>query len=411
MLQPFLPAGGGEKMRTARIGSLMALKSPDRMPKRMPQPKIVISINASWNIVNFRKGLIAALRPAGFQVVALAPSDASTPLLLALGVEHHAIEMNSQGVSPREDLKLLWRYRRALRRIRPAIFLGYTAKPNIYGSLAAHSLGIPVINNVSGLGTAFIKQGWLTRIVSGLYRLAFARSATVFFQNPDDLAMFVRARLVQERKARLLPGSGIDLQEFALPPAWKEDPAQFTFLLIARLLWDKGVGEFVEAARQVRARHPDARFQLLGFLDVANRTAVSRSDVEAWVAQGLVEYLGHADDVRPFIAAADCIVLPSYREGLPRVLLEGAAMGKPLITTDVPGCRQVVDDAYNGFLCTVRDASSLAEAMSKMLALPAEQRAAMGAAGRRKIEAEYDERIAIERYLIAIEEALHRRSG
>lgn len=373
----------------------------------MKQKTAVISINASWNIFNFRRGLIAALQEQGFRVVALAPPDDYSSRLAELGVEFRPIEIDKQGVSPRRDLMLLGRYYGALRAIRPAVFLGYTAKPNIYGSLAAHALGIPVINNVSGLGTAFIKQGLLTRIVSALYRLAFSRSATVFFQNDEDKAMFERARIVRGNKTRLLPGSGINLSEFA-PPVARGRTDTICFLMIARLLWDKGVGEYVEAARRLRSQHPNAHFQLLGFLDVPNRTAVSRVDVEGWVAEGVIDYLGDCEDVRPFISAADCIVLPSYREGLPRVLLEGAAMAKPLIATDVPGCRHVIEQGTNGYLCDVRNAHSLAAAMRKMARLTPDEREELGRAGRAKVEAQFDERIVIERYVEALSEAIAR---
>lgn len=367
---------------------------------------VVISINASWNIVNFRRGLIAGLQRAGFRVVALAPPDDYSGRFAGLGVDYVPIEIDKQGVSPARDLGLLWRYRQALKAIGPSVYLGYTAKPNIYGSLAAHSLGIPVINNVAGLGTAFIKQGLLTRIVSSLYRLAFRRSATVFFQNRDDMDMFVGAGTVTASQARLLPGSGIDLQHFRPDPAGGSHDGGFRFLLIARLLWDKGVREYVEAARLVRAEAPHAVFQMLGFLDVANRTAVPRADVEAWAAEGLIDYLGTSDDVRPAIAAADAIVLPSYREGLPRVLLEGAAMAKPLIATDVPGCRHVVEDNVNGYLCVAREAGSLAEAMLKLIRLSEAGRAAMGRAARAKVEEEYSEEIMVDRYLEEIGAAL-----
>jgi glycosyltransferase involved in cell wall biosynthesis len=372
----------------------------------MSRRTAVISINASWNIVNFRRGLIAGLQRAGFRVVALAPRDEYSGRLADLGVVYVPIEMDKDGTSPVRDLQLLWRYRRALAEIRPDVYLGYTAKPNIYGSLAAHSLGIRVINNVAGLGTAFIKQSLLTRIVSRLYKAAFRRSATVFFQNRDDMEMFVGNGLVRAGQARLLPGSGIDLEAFRPDPRGGSRDGLFRFLLIARLLWDKGVREYVEAARLVRAEAPHARFQILGFLDVANRTAVPRSEVEAWVTEGLIDYLGTADDVRPAIAAADAVVLPSYREGLPRVLLEGGAMGKPLIATDVPGCRHVVSDGFNGFLAEVRDARSLAGAMLKLLRLPPADRDALGAAARDKVEREFGENIMVERYLSAIDEAL-----
>ena len=370
----------------------------------MSRKKVLLSINASWNIVNFRSGLIRALQRQGYEVWAIAPPDRFSEELIGLGVDYHPIAMDKQGVSPLRDLLLLLRYWRELGRIRPDVYLGYTAKPNIYGSLAARARGIAVINNVSGLGTAFIRKSWLTRMVKALYRLAFRGSRTVFFQNEEDLDQFVRERIVHIGKARLLPGSGIDLGHFQPAPAGKG--GSFVFLLIGRMLWDKGVGEYVEAARIVREKLPDARFRLLGPLDVANRTAVARSEVESWVAEGLIDYLGEADDVRPHIAEADCIVLPSYREGLPRTLLEGAAMARPLIATDVPGCRTLVEHGVNGKLCAVRDSGALAAAMLEVANLSAEERARLGAAGRAKVEAGYGEERVASLYLEAIEEAL-----
>jgi glycosyltransferase involved in cell wall biosynthesis len=375
----------------------------------MAKIRTVLSINASWNLVNFRLGLIRGLQEAGHEVVGLAPADAYSERLAAENVEHRAIAMDVTSTSPLGDIGLLLRYWRALRALRPTVYLGYTAKPNIYGSLAAHSLGIAVINNVSGLGTAFMRRGPLRSIVTSLYRLAFRRSATVFFQNEEDRDLFVTERIVRPHQARLLPGSGIDIDRFRPVQAPSSRQAGFTFLLIARLLRDKGVAEYVEAARQLRRHHPNACFQLLGFLDVANRTAVSREEVNAWVDEGLIDYLGASDDVRPFIAAADCIVLPSYREGLPRTLLEGAAMAKPLIATDVPGCRQVVDDGVNGFLCAVKDAGALADAMARMISLGDDARGHMGEAARSKVVQHYDERIAIRHYLEAIGDALAAR--
>lgn len=371
----------------------------------MAQPTVVISINSCWNIVNFRRGILGALRGQGCRVVALAPHDESAAGLIEMGIEVVPLPMEREGVSPIQDLRLAGRYYRALARIRPDLFLGYTVKPNVYGSLAAHALGIPVINNVSGLGTAFIRQGWLTRIVSALYRYAFRKSQVVFFQNRDDQELFLAKRLVRSDQARLLPGSGIDLERFR--PAPESDGGDgITFLLIARMLWDKGIGEYIGAARLLRQRYPAARFQLVGFLDVPNRTAVPREAVEQWVQEGLVEYLGAVEDVRPFIAAADCIVLPSYREGLPRTLLEGAAMGKPLIASDVPGCRHIVADGENGHLCAARSAESLAEAMARIAALPERERREMGTRGRRRVEREFDERVVIQAYLDAVSEAL-----
>lgn len=371
------------------------------------QRTAVISINASWNVVNFRRGLVESLRAQGWRVVALTPADAWSDRLAGIGAEHVPIAIDSLGLSPLRDLALLRRYRRRLARMKPDIFLGYTAKPNVWGSLAARSLGIPVINNISGLGTAFVEPGPLRRILSTLYRIALRRSATVFFQNPVDLELFRAKRLVRADQARLLPGSGIDLDRFR--PAEARAPGPFAFLFVGRLLWQKGVREYVEAARIVRREQPDARFRMLGFLDAPNRSAVTRGEVEAWQAEGLIDYLGATDDVRPQLAAADCLVLPSWREGLPRSLLEGAAMARPLIATDVPGCRHVVEHEANGLLCAPRDPEALAEAMLRMIRLTAAERAAMGAAGRARVERDFSERAVIDAYLEAIERAVSRR--
>jgi glycosyltransferase involved in cell wall biosynthesis len=361
--------------------------------------KIIISINTSWNVVNFRKGLIEALRSHGYDVVIAAPRDEYSSLISAMGCRYVELEMDNSGTSPLRDMALLWRCWRLLRRERPLAFVGFTIKPNVFGSIAANLNGIPVINNISGLGTAFVRGGLLLRIAKALYRVALARSRMVFFQNDDDRMLFVDGHLVRKEQTGLLPGSGIDLVRFAPPSEARTRSDAIVFLLVARLLWDKGVGEFIAAARLVRQEMPEVRFQLLGFLDVENRTAVSRQNVEQWVGEGLVEYLGATDDVRPFLRAADCVVLPSYREGTPRSLLEAAAMGKPLIATDVPGCREVVDHAVNGFLCKVRDPDDLASKMIEFAMMEDASRARMGAQSRGKVERQFSETIVIEKYM------------
>lgn len=386
----------------------MKEKSEGAEPAR-GQARVAVAINSSWNVINFRLGLVKALQRDGYDVVALTPEDRHTEQLTANGVGHVPIAMDKKGLSPVRDAFLLARYYRVLREVRPDVLLAFTAKPNVYASLAAHALGIPVVNNVAGLGTAFVTERWLTKLLRRLYRLAFRRSKTVFFQNRDDMDMFVRGRIARADQAVLLPGSGVDLDRFrpAAPSAPRDD---FRFILIARLLWEKGIGEYVEAARRVRAAAPNARFQILGFVDVDNAAAVTPRDLDRWQSEGLVEYLGAADDVRPHIAAADCVVLPTfYREGMPRVLLEASAMGKPLITTDVAGCRDVIEDGRNGFLCAPRSAEALAEALLKILRLGPANLKAFSQAARRKAELEFDESIIIARYREAIRSALATR--
>jgi glycosyltransferase involved in cell wall biosynthesis len=269
-------------------------------------------------------------------------------------------------------------------------------------------LGIPVINNVSGLGTAFIKQGLITRIATNLYRQAFRQSATVFFQNDEDRALFVAAGIVDAERTRLLPGSGVDLERFKPVPESEGLSAgrPFVFILVARLLWDKGAQEYVDAARIVKRQYPAARFQILGSSDVDNRTAVPRATLDRWIGEGLVEHLGAAEDVRPYIASSDCVVLPSYREGLPRSLLEASAMARPIVATAVPGIRDVVEDKVTGLLCAPRNAESLAKAMITMIEMPSEARTGMGRAGRAKVERDFSISLVTDRYLDAIDRAL-----
>lgn len=368
----------------------------------LKKKKIVIALNTAWNLFNFRAGLIRAMVAAGYEVIAVAPNDQYAARLAELGCRYIALPMDNKGTNPLMDTLLFLRFLRLFWRERPEVFLGYTIKPNVYGSLAARLAGVAIINNIAGLGTAFIRDSWLTRLVRLLYKVALSGSSHVFFQNNDDLQLFVAKGLVAPDKVSRLPGSGIDLDAFR--PQTKRDGGgdSFTFLLVARLLRDKGVGEYVDAARIVSKAHPEAKFQILGFLDAQNQTAVTREEMSAWVAEGVVEYLGVSDDVRPFLAEADCVVLPSYREGVPRSLLEGAAMARPLVATDVVGCRDVVRDGVNGLLCKVADAPDLAARMLDMLNLPREERMRMGLAGRQIMENEFDERVVINQYLSVI---------
>ncbi|MDO9010563.1 MAG: glycosyltransferase family 4 protein [Gallionella sp.] len=374
----------------------------------MPR-KVLIALNTAWNLVNFRAGLIRALVAKGYEVVAVAPSDEYAARLAELGCRFVALPMDNKGTHPGRDLLLFFRFLKLLRRERPDVFLGYTVKPNVYGSLAAHVLGIPVVNNIAGLGAVFIRDNWLTRLVQLLYKTALSRSHHVFFQNDEDSLMFVERGLVAADKVSRLPGSGVDLNKFYYQPVLEQGNNQFRFLLVARMLRDKGIGEYVDGARIVRKKYPNVIFQLLGFVDVENPTAISNGEIIAWEKEGVVEYLGAADDVRPYLAAADCVVLPSYREGVPRSLLEAAAIGRPIIATDAVGCRDVVDDGVNGLLCCVADVSDLVEKLLIMVEMPFEMRGAMGLAGRKKVELEFDEQIVINFYLRVIKKIIESR--
>jgi glycosyltransferase involved in cell wall biosynthesis len=363
---------------------------------------VVIAANSSWNIVTFRQGLIRAIREAGYEPLVVASVDAAAEERMAsLGVERIPVDIERSGLNPLADLRLLLQYRRILKQRAPAAFLGFTIKPNIYGTIAASSAGIPVVANVSGLGTVFLNGGSLMKFVILMYRFALRRANLIFFQNPEDRELFVNKRIVRREQTRVLPGSGIDLRQYGPAPLPDGPP---TFLLIARLLGDKGVREYAEAARSLGEVLPGAKFQLLGPLDHENRTSIDPGELDQWVAEGAVEYLGSSDDVRPFIERASVVVLPSYREGLPRSLLEGAAMGRPLIATDVPGCRELVQEGVNGLLCGVRDPVSLAGAMLKLGQMSAEQRRIMGQAARTLVEERFSEDIVLRAYLDALAE-------
>jgi glycosyltransferase involved in cell wall biosynthesis len=370
-----------------------------------PSKEVWIAINTTWNIFNFRRGLIVALGEAGFRVAAYGPPDEYIDRVKSAGARYVPMHLNNASTHPLRELVTLWRMLILLQRERPALLLTYTPKVNIYLALAARVWGIPVVANVSGLGRTFIAGGWLTRVARVLYRIAFSWPKWIFFQNTEDRAVFCDAGLAKAERTALLPGSGVDVSRFS-PRQKAHENGTFVFLMVARLMWDKGVGEYVEAARQLKAEFPGVSFQLMGFLDVLSPSAVPRSDVEVWVREGVIDYLGHSDDMVPFYAESDCVVLPSYREGMPKTLLEAASMGLPAITTDVPGCRQAVVDGETGLLCKVRDAASLADTMRRMLLLPAGHRAAMGATARERIVREFDEQIVVGRYMEVVKQIL-----
>lgn len=345
-----------------------------------------VLLNGSYaeSLVNFRGPLIRAMVDKGLRVHVSAPQippDVATAVR-AMGAVPHSLKMQRTGLGPFSDLHYLWQLFALIRKLRPTLVVGYTIKPNIWGSIASALNGVRSASMVTGLGYAFIEDAGIKRkLVQGvarqLYRLATAANAVVVFQNPDDRRDFIEAGCLRSSvKARLVNGSGVDIAHFT-PAVLPENPV---FLLIARLLWSKGVGEYADAAASLRQRFPSARFVLAGFLD-EGPDAASKADLERWIGQG-VEFVGRLDDVRPAIAAASIFVLPSYREGTPRTVLEAMAMGRPIITTDAPGCRETTTDGDNGLLVPVGDSAALATAMERLM----EDSALRGRMGRRSRE-------------------------
>jgi glycosyltransferase involved in cell wall biosynthesis len=343
---------------------------------------------------------VRALQASDHEVHAIAPEDEYTPYLVEAGCHYHRVKMDSRGANPIKDSALILELLMIYRKVKPDVILHYTIKPNVYGTLAASILKIPAVNNVCGLGTVFLRNNLVSWIAMALYRISFRFAHKVFFQNPDDLQLFQDKNLVPRHTVDLLPGSGIDLKRFQ-PMAFSRNKT-FTFLLISRLITDKGVLEYIEAVRSLKASGVQAKFQVLGAMDPEHKRGIKTNVIQEWITSGTIEYLGTTDDVRQYIERADCVVLPSYREGTPRTLLEAASSAKPIIATDVPGCNHVVENNYNGLLCWLKDSTDLAAKMMAMASLQDEALQAFGRNGRTKMESEYDESVVINKYLTTL---------
>lgn len=372
--------------------------------------KIVVTSNTSWSLYNFRLGLMNALKKEGFHVIAVAPEDEYSEKLKKhfdfIALKH----LDRKGKNPLKDIKLLVEYLSVYRKLKPELVINYTIKPNIYSSIACRLLRIKTISVITGLGYVYVRRGWIEKIVDMLYKIALSGNEKIVFQNKEDYEEFLRRGIVTHVKALYIPGSGVNTEYFS-PSIFNELNNRdeiFTFLMVSRLLWDKGVGEYVECARRIKEEFSEVRFWLLGPLDRGNPSAVPEEKLKEWVEEVLVEYLGVAEDVRPFICKADCVVLPTYyREGLPRTILEAMAMEKPVITTDAPGCREAVIDGFNGFLIKPKDVKSLFQAMERMLILSPDERMEMGKRGRELVLEKFDEKIVIAKYLEIIEGSVH----
>ncbi|MHC1696853.1 MAG: glycosyltransferase family 4 protein [Geobacteraceae bacterium] len=354
--------------------------------------KIVVLASYAKSLIRFRRELLIEFAERGYEVIACAPEDdnETSARLKEMGINYRTIPLERAGMNPYRDLCSCFRIAAMLREIRPEIVLGYTIKPVIYGSLAARIAGVSrIYSMMTGLGYAFIGKGykqWLTNQLSRiLYRLALGLNKSVFFQNQDDRALFVGLGLVRDERTVILNGSGVDLEYFGESAPVAAPPS---FLLIARLLRDKGIMEYAEAARILKQRYPLAMFRLLGPFDV-NPSAIDPTAVKQWQESGFMEYLGETEDVRPFIASTGVYVLPSYREGTPRSVLEAMSMGRPIITTNVPGCRETVIDGENGFLVRERDSEGLARVMERFIQEP-QLIESMGKKSRAMAESKFD---------------------
>ena len=368
---------------------------------KLKPTKVILVSRCAWTLFNFRAGLIRSLQKRGDVVLGGgAGGDGFEVKLKDLGIAFVPLPVSRRPIDPWSDWLLLWTLFRWYRRERPDIVHHFTIRPVVYGSVAAWLAGVPkIVNSITGLGTVFgdSERWWLRAIVEKQYRLALSLSHMTFFQNEDDYRHFLARGLVKSENAKVVSGSGVNCELFQ-PPSPKENSTNgsVTFLLSARLLWEKGIADFVQAARLVQQTYPTTEFQLLGRRDERNPNVIPQGVIDQWEAESNITWLGEVSDVRPIVAKADVVVLPTYyREGVPRALLEASAMGKPIIATDTVGCRDVVEQEKSGILVPVKNPQALASAMIRLIEKPA-LRTSMGKAGRERVVKKFNEQLVID---------------
>jgi glycosyltransferase involved in cell wall biosynthesis len=349
-----------------------------------------------------------AFKNKGYKVIAVAPEDGEYDKLLKNEFEFYPVKhLNRKGTNPFQDIRLLLEYFNLFKKIKSDLVINFTIKPNIYGSISAGLLGIPSISVITGLGYAFIKETWLTKVIKVLYKIAFKFNKAVIFQNIDDMETL---KNLCERKNYLIKSSGIDTEFFNPNRCVKKKNEGFSFLFVGRLLKDKGIYELIEAFKKLKNEYLETELIIIGDVDEGNPNSLKKEELEQWVEEELITWYGFQKDVRPFYCMADCVVLPSsYREGVPRVLLEAMAMEKPIITTDAPGCRDVCIDGVNGFLVKPKDVESLYLAMKKAVEMGQEGLRKMGKKGREIVEERYEISKIVGEYVKIIENVLNKK--
>lgn len=370
------------------------------------KPKVAVLENGLISTYTAREGLMRALIEEGYEVYILTQSNNHINKALELGLK--VIEVGSANYNPLKIGSYIYKLKKVLNQIKPDICLTFSIRPAIFGNIVARTMNIPVITNITGTGPLFDNPNIAYRIISKMYPYALKSSNTVFFQNPSDQKSFIDHGFVTGQQAELIPGSGVDYRKFSPKDKSPEVRGKFTFLYIGRLLKDKGVPEFIEAARILKNKYPEIRFQIIGpeWHQNTKSNQIKASLVRRWMREGIVDYMGEKTDVRKYISDADCVVLPSHREGTSNVLLEGSSMERPCIATNVIGCKEIIEDGVTGFLCRLKDPKDLAGKMEKMYLLDDLKRKQMGKAARRKMMREFDKQIVIDSYLQAVKQAL-----
>jgi glycosyltransferase involved in cell wall biosynthesis len=365
--------------------------------------KIAITTNSSWSAYNFRLNLAKAFIENGHDVVFIIPFDNKYSLKLKENFKCYNLFINPKSINPLKDLVTFFHLLIIYYRVKPDLACHFTIKINIYGSIAARIRKISSLSNITGLGTLFINKNIATSISKLLYKISLFFAHRTFFQNPHDLNFFLKNNLIKKSNAKLVPGSGVDLKKFKFKLLETSDK-KFIFLMIARLIRDKGIYEYIKAIEIIKKRYPNKliEFQLLGESNSINQTAISTLELEEWKNKNLINYLGVTDQVENFILKSHCIILPSYREGMPRSILEAFAIGRPVIVSDVPGCVDIVDHKTNGLICKVKSSEDLARKMISIMRISQDSRDKLAINGRKKIENFYDEKIVLKEYMRTI---------
>ncbi|MDB2543612.1 glycosyltransferase family 4 protein [Woeseiaceae bacterium] len=361
--------------------------------------KIVLCANSSWYIYNFRKNTINEFLKKGHEVFVVAPNDKYTKYFTDLGAKHVGFNLNPISTNPFKEIMVIFSLIIIYIKMRPDFVMNFTPKMNIYSTIAAIFIRAKIVNNISGLGEAFSKNSAFSSFVSQLYRFTQRFAIKVFFQNKNDMNRLIEAKIVTKDRCDYLPGSGVDLERFKIVSAPNDEVIRF--VIVSRMLYDKGVALLAEAAKYCKNKYgTSVEFNAVGFIDDVNPRAVPRKILNEWTSKGFLIYKGALEDVRPEIAISDCVVLPSvYPEGTPRSLLEAAAMGKPIITTDMPGCSSTVDHGINGFLCQPNSLNDLIVNLEKLIKMSHSDRCKMGFKSRELVVNRFDERIVIKKYL------------
>ncbi len=369
--------------------------------------KVILVANSTWNIFNFRLKLIETLVSNGFQVFVVSPTDRYLSFLENFPeVIHIPLEnLKRKSLNPFDDLKLFFELYKIYKQVKPDVLLHYTIKPNVYGGLAARILRIKNIPIITGLGYTFLNKGLLYSLTNILYRLSFKKAEKVIFENIDDRRVFIEKKIVTQNKSISVKGCGTDINHFK--PQEKEKRSEKLIIsYVGRYLYDKGILEFVKAAEIVKKEFSNVEFWLNGSADFGNPASIKEHELNEWINKKIITDKGFADDVRIPISESDCIVCPSYREAIPRVIQEGMAMEKIAITTDVPGCNEAVDHNINGFLVDAKNYKQLAVAFIRVIQMSSEERTAFGKAGRQKVIEIFDDRIIATQILLEVQKAV-----